>query len=183
MIFDTIGRRYSRLTIALHWIMLLLIVGVYATINLRELYPKGSDPRETLKALHFMLGLSVLLLVFIRLPARFIKKAPAIIPEPAAWQKIAAHIVHGLLYLLMIVLPLLGWLILSAAGKVIPFYGFNLPALIAENKDFAKTLKELHETIGTIGYYVIGIHAAAAIFHHYIKRDNTLIRMLPSYKK
>lgn len=183
MISDTTVKRYSKLTIALHWIMLLLMVAVYATINLRELYPKGSDPREALKALHFMLGLSVLILVFIRLPARFARKAPAIIPEPALWQKIAANSAHGFLYLLMIVLPILGWLILSAAGKTIPFYGFNLPALIAENKDLAKTLKGIHETIGEIGYYVIGIHAAAAIFHHYIKRDNTLIRMLPNFKE
>ena len=183
MISDTTINRYSKLTIALHWIMLLLIVAAYATINLRELYPKGSDPREALKALHFMLGLSVLILVFIRLPARFASKAPAIIPELALWQKIAAHSAHGFLYLMMIALPLLGWLTLSAAGKVIPFYGFNLPALIAENKDLGKTLKEIHETVGTIGYYVIGLHAAAAIFHHYIKRDNTLIRMLPSFKK
>jgi superoxide oxidase len=183
MASNTKNKHYSKLTITIHWLMLLLIVAVYATINLRELYPKGSDPRETLKTLHFMLGLSVLLLIFIRLPSRLVGGTPAIIPELALWQKIAANGVHGFLYLFMIVMPLLGWLTLSAAGKPIPFFGVDLPALITKNKDLAKTLKYIHETIGTIGYYVIGIHAAAALFHHYIKRDNTLIRMLPGFKK
>lgn len=183
MVLNTKNQHYSKLTIAIHWLMLLLIIAVYATINLRELYPKGSDPRELFKALHFMLGLSVLLLIFIRLPARLMGGTPAIIPEPVKWQKIAAHSAHGLLYLLMIIMPLLGWLTLSAAGKPIPFFGAELPALIAKNKDLAKTLKNIHELIGTAGYYLIGIHAAAALFHHYIKRDNTLARMLPGGNK
>jgi cytochrome b561 len=79
----------------------------------------------------------------------------------------------------MIGMPLAGWLILSAEGKPIPFFGLQLPALVSENKGLADTIKEIHETGGTIGYYLIGLHAAAGLFHHYVKRDNTLIRMLP----
>ncbi|HLY96193.1 MAG TPA: cytochrome b/b6 domain-containing protein, partial [Sideroxyarcus sp.] len=72
-----------------------------------------------------------------------------------------------------------GWLLLSATGKPVPFFGLELPALIGENKDLAKTLKDIHEFVGTAGYYLIGLHAAAALYHHYIVRDNTLLRMLP----
>jgi cytochrome b561 len=90
-----------------------------------------------------------------------------------------SHWVHAALYLLMMVLPLLGWLVLSAGGKPIPFFGLELPALIAENKANAKQIKELHETIATAGYFLIGLHAAAALFHHYWIGDNTLKRMLP----
>ena len=79
----------------------------------------------------------------------------------------------------MLGMPLAGWLILSAAGKPIPFFGIHLPALIAENKDLSKLIKEVHETVGTIGYFLIGLHALAALFHHYVLRDNTLLRMLP----
>jgi cytochrome b561 len=79
----------------------------------------------------------------------------------------------------MIGQPLLGWLILSANGDPIPFFGLQLPALIAENKDLVDVLKEVHETSGTVGYFLVGLHAAAALFHHYITRDNTLVRMLP----
>lgn len=174
--------RYNTLTIAMHWLMVVLMIAVYATINLRELFPKGSDPRETMKALHFMLGLSVLLFVFVRVAARLSGNTPAIVPAPHLWQKIAANAAHVFLYLMMIAMPLLGWLILSAGGKVIPFFGLELPALIAENKDNAKALKDIHETIGELGYYVIALHAGAALFHHYIKGDNTLTRMLPARK-
>jgi cytochrome b561 len=68
---------------------------------------------------------------------------------------------------------------LSAGGKPIPFFGVQMPALLAENKDLAGQLKEVHETVGTIGYFLIGAHALAALFHHFITRDNTLVRMLP----
>lgn len=183
MLSNIKNARYSNLTITLHWLMVILIIAVYATINLREIFPKGSDPREALKALHFMLGLSVLILVLIRLPARLFGGRPAIIPEPVLWQRIASNSAHGFLYLMMIVMPLLGWLTLSAAGKPIPFFGLNLPALVSKSKDLAETFKDIHETIGTIGYYVIGLHAAAALFHHYFKRDNTLVRMLPKFRK
>jgi len=73
-------------------------------------------------------------------------------------------------------------LLLSAAGKPIPFFGFELPALIGEDKDLSKQIKELHEFVGTMGYYLIGLHAIAALYHHYIKRDDTLTRMLPTRK-
>jgi cytochrome b561 len=93
--------------------------------------------------------------------------------------QLAAKLGHLALYALMIGMPLLGWLSLSAAGKPIPFFGLELPALTGANKEFAKQLKELHETIGTVGYYLIGLHVAAALYHHRIKRDNTMARMLP----
>ena len=64
----------------------------------------------------------------------------------------------------VIVMPLLGWLALSAAGKPVPFFGLELPPLTTPDKDFAHTIEEIHETIGTIGYYLVGAHAAAALF-------------------
>jgi len=96
-----------------------------------------------------------------------------------AWQRRLAGWVHLALYLLMIAMPLLGWLALSAAGKPIPFFGLQLPALIGESKGIARLLKDIHETIGTIGYWLIGAHAGAALIHHYVMGDNTLVRMLP----
>lgn len=172
--------RYSKLSIALHWLMLLLLIAVYACIELRELYPKGSDPREALKTWHFMLGLSVFVLVWVRLFARIASATPAIVPNPPGWQLLLAKLVHLALYVLMIVMPLLGWALLSAAGKPVPFFGLELPAIIAENKETGKWLKEVHETIGTVGYLLIGIHTVAALFHHYVVKDNTLLRMLPN---
>ncbi|MFZ6048692.1 cytochrome b [Pseudomonas sp. CR3202] len=171
--------RYGNLSIALHWLMLVLIAAVYACIELKGNFPRGSETRELLKQWHFMLGLAVFFLVGLRLIGRMISPTPAIKPEPAGWQNALSKLMHLSLYALMIGAPLAGWLILSAAGKPIPFFGLDLPALIGPNKELAGEIKELHELAGTAGYWLIGLHAVAALFHHYIVRDNTLVRMMP----
>lgn len=171
--------RYGNLSMAMHWLMLALIAAVYTCIELRENYPRGSDIREALKTWHYMLGLSVLALVWLRIAFRAWGPTPRIEPASPGWQMLMAKTMHLALYILMIGQPLLGWLILSAEGDAIPYFGLQLPALIAENKGLAETLEEIHETSGTVGYFLIGLHAAAALYHHFIMRDNTLRRMLP----
>jgi len=175
--------RYHLASISLHWVMLALFIGVYASINLRELFDKGSVPREALKSLHFMLGLLMFALVWLRLAMRAIYPTPR--PQPALpqWQAMAGKLAHLVLYAIMIGMPLLGWLMLSAAGKPIPFFGLELPALIGPDKALVGQLKEIHEFVGTAGYFLIGGHAAAALFHHYVQRDNTLLRMWPGSRK
>ncbi len=171
--------RYGYFSIAMHWAMLLLLVAVYACIELREFYPRGSDLRNGLKQWHFMLGLSVFLLVWLRLALRIVGTTPRVSPVPALWQQRLAGLVHLVLYGFMIAMPLLGWLVLSAAGKSIPFFGLELPALLGPDEALADSVEDLHKTIGSIGYYLVGVHAVAALFHHYVVRDNTLLRMLP----
>ena len=173
--------RYGSVSIALHWLMLLLIAVVYACIELRGNFPKGGGIREGLKTWHFMLGLSVLVLVVGRIGVRLASGVPPIHPEPTQWQGLSAKAMHVALYVLMFAMPILGWLTLSAEGKVVPFFGVVLPAIVSESKLVANWAKEIHETGGTIGYFLIGLHAAAALFHHYFIRDNTLRRMLPGH--
>lgn len=168
--------RYSSATVAVHWLMAALLAAVFASIELRVLFAKGTEMRDFMKALHFMLGLGVLLMVSLRLAARFTG------PKPAAqaahtWASWAARLGHGALYVLMVGMPILGWLALSAAGKPIPFFGLEMPALVSPDKTLANDLKELHETLGTAGYWLIGIHVAAALGHHYLLKDGLLSRM------
>lgn len=144
---------YGAASIGLHWLMLALIAAVYACMEFRGIFPKGSAAREAMKTWHFMLGLSVLLLALLRV----------------AVQRWGPH--PGM--------PVLGWLALSAGGKAIPFFGLQLPALVGESSQRADWFEETHEFGGTVGYFLIGFHAAAALFHHYWVRDNTLRRMLP----
>ena len=165
----------SRFSIALHWLMLLLLAAVYACIELREFWPRGSDIREGLKTWHFMLGLSVFVLVWIRLAARW--RTPLLSISPG-WTRWPAAVGHVALYALMIAMPLLGWLTLSAEGDPIPFFGLALPPLVGPNEGLAEQVEELHATLGVAGYWLIGLHAAAALFHHYVLGDPTLRRML-----
>lgn len=171
--------RYHLLSISLHWLMFLLIVAVYALIEGREFFPRGSETREAVKAWHFTLGLTVFVLIWLRIAARLFYAAPLIQPQAARWQLILAKAVHFALYALMILMPIGGWLILSAEGEKIPFWGMELPALTGPNEGLAETVEEIHETAGKVGYFLIGLHALAALFHHYYLKDNTLLRMLP----
>lgn len=174
--------RYGSLSIGLHWLMLLLFIGVYGSIELRELFEKGSDPREMLKSWHFMLGILLFALVLPRIAARLSGLTPSVAPEPEKIQQLAAKLLHLALYVLMIAMPISGYLLLSAAGKPIPFFGLELPALLDTDKDLAKQIKEVHEFVGSAGYFLIGAHFVAALYHHFIVRDNTMTRMLPEKK-
>ena len=161
----------------MHWLMLLAFIGLYVAVNLTDVFPKGSDGRQLLKATHFSLGLLVFALVWLRIAFRLTGQTPAIVPEPPAWQEKLAKLGHLALYGLMILRPLLGWAALSARGKSIPFFGLDLPALMGENRELGRTLMDLHELGGNLGYFLIGGHAAAALYHHYFIKDTTLLRM------
>ena len=123
-----------------------------------------------------MLGLSVLALVVVRLLARWWQAGPPALPAPA-WQTGLAKVIHIALYIFMIGMPLAGWLILSTAGKPIPFFGLELPPLLSPDKALSRQIKDIHEIVATVGYFVIGLHALAALFHHYALKDSTLKRM------
>ena len=172
--------RYGTPMIGLHWLTLLLVIAVYTCINVGELYPKGSDLRALWRSWHYMAGLGVLALVAVRLGVRLGSGPdPHVEPGMPRWQRRLADAVHVALYLFMLVMPLLGWLALSAGGKPILVAGVHLPMLVGENQPLAHALEEIHETLGTLGYFLIGLHAGAALLHHYVVRDNALQRMLP----
>ena len=181
MTSNTLAHRYSHWSIALHWLMAVLLVATAATMELKGIYPKDSAERDLLKSVHYLLGLSVFGLVWLRLLARALGNTPAISPAPPAWQEKLSKLVHLALYALMVGLPLLGWLALSAKGTPITLPGgIGLPLLpLGASKETARWIKDLHETGATVGYVLVGLHAAAALVHHYVQRDNTLLRMLP----
>ncbi len=171
---------YHRWSILLHWAMVVLFVLVYAFIELRVVFEKGTDARDAMKAAHFMLGLLVLLLVWLRLALRVVYRVQPIVPLPPAWQRMAAAVVQGALYLLMIGMPLAGWATLSAYDHPVPFFGLELPAIIAPDRALASQLQDWHVRIGDLGYWLIGLHAVAGLGHHYVRKDNALKRMLLS---
>ncbi len=173
--------RYSSSSIFMHWVMLGLFILVSVSVEIRVLFERGGWARDATKDLHFMLGIVMLALVFVRLVMRARCIAPRIEPAPPKLEALAAKMAHLTLYALMIFMPVMGWLLLSAGGKPIPFFGLELPALIGANKELAAQLKWTHQLVGTIGYFLIGAHAAAALFHHYVQHDNTLLSMLPKW--
>lgn len=170
---------YGAIARLLHWGMAAIIILSIAAVELHEFFPKGSDPRAALMSMHFQIGVVVLLLIWVRLVVIFTDKVPPITPVPPLWQHIAAKLVHLALYLAMIALPILGIVMQQAGDKTVALLGMQLPVLTGVDKDFSKELREIHETLGNLMIVLIIAHIAAAIWHHRVQKDNTILRMLP----
>lgn len=178
-VIDAPPDRYGGGVIALHWLVLVLIAGAYATIELREFYPRDSPERALLRLWHYGFGLAALAATLVRMLARASRRAPAIVPPPPVWQEELARFGHIVLYALMLGLPILGWLALGAEGRPVALAGVMLPMLTGPDQAWVKPLEKTHEIAGQAGYALIGLHAAAALWHHYVMRDNTLALMWP----
>jgi cytochrome b561 len=170
--------RYSKASIGMHWLMVLAFAGLYGAVNLIDAFPEDSSSQKLAMALHFSLGMLVFTLVWLRLLLRLLGTTPPIVPALTVWRERLVRLGHLVLYLLMVAMPLLGWAARSAFGKPVPFFGVELPALVGADEALGHSLLEVHEWIGTLGYSLIAGHAALALFHHYVVRDNTLRRML-----
>lgn len=168
---------FSKLTVLLHWATVLLFIGVYCSMEFRDIFDKGTAGRELMKSSHYWFGLTILFLLLLRLVARFSQHTPAITPPQPKWQHRLAIGVHLALYALMLLMPILGWLLMSAEGKELSYLGLSLPALMAPNELWAERFEDLHELGAKAGYALIAVHALAALFHHYVLRDNTVKRM------
>jgi cytochrome b561 len=175
---ENAGQRYGWVSVSLHWLMLILIVAAYATMEFKSIFPKGSASRQAMTDWHYMLGLSVFALVWLRLITRVAGSDPAIEPPLPPWQSRSRTAMHCALYVLMIGIPLLGLMTLNAKGTPVALLGYDFPVLIGKSQVAAKGLKEVHEILARAGYLLIGLHAIAALLHHYVRRDNTLRRML-----
>jgi cytochrome b561 len=130
--------------------------------------------------LHKSFGITVLILGLLFVLWRSLNKKPKPPLFQSHWQYIAAITVHHLLLTLMVLIPIFGYLMVCAAGRTISFFGlFNLPNLITENKALGDVFFQTHETLAYLFIVLIGIHIAAALYHHFILKDNILKKMLP----
>lgn len=171
--------RYSTPVIAMHWLTVLLVIAVYCLMEFKGIYPKDSPEREAMKMWHFTLGMTVFALTWLRLLLRARSKTPPITPPIPQWQRPLSMLTHGLLLAMLMFLPLTGWMMVNAFGNNVPFWGMELPPLAVADRAAGLRMKELHETIASLGYLLIGLHAIAALYHHHVMKDDTLQRMRP----
>ncbi|GGA33782.1 cytochrome b [Dyella nitratireducens] len=177
---STAPGRYAPALRWLHWIIFVFVLIAYVAINLDDVFPHGSSARSNVKAAHFLAGIAVLLLALPRMAVRFAHSAPPIQPPMDRWSYALSKITHLALYLFLIVQPIMGIITLQISGKPIVIFGVTvLPAVFGPgNRALGNQWEDIHGTVGTVFYYVIGLHILAALWHHFGRKDNTLRRML-----
>jgi len=172
-------QRYGAIARAFHWGMLALLAAVCLAIELKGVFPRGSAGRTALLHWHELLGLTAALAVFSRLAWRAFDAPPAALPGPD-WQRRAASAVKLALYVLLIALPLTGLVAAAGRGDSTVYFGVDLVSVIGPvSKALGKAVEDVHEALATAAYWLVGLHAAAALWHHFVLRDATLRRMLP----
>ena len=164
----------------IHWLTLILVIAAFASIELRELFERGTESRELFKFIHFQIGSLLFILTIIRLINKRFNPEPNMV-EMTKLKTLAAKTVHLVLIICLIAMPILGIAVLIAEAKDISLIGIPLPNIMAKNKDMAHTIEEIHEILGSVFMSLIFVHAAAAIWHHKFVKDDTLHKMLGKY--
>ncbi|MBN8713518.1 MAG: cytochrome b [Xanthomonadales bacterium] len=176
----TAPARYTRTAIVLHWLIFLLLI-VQFIVGWSMPHIGRNTPVTTLISVHFSLGVLILALIVVRLAWRLTHAAPPQDASVPRWQANLAQVVQWLLYLLLLVVPLLGWLNASYRGMPITFFEmFPVPPLLATHAAGWSWTGDIHIAVAEYGILVLaGLHIAAALYHHFIRHDRVLQRMLP----
>ena len=174
--------RFGAVAILLHWSMAFLIIGLAALgLYMVALPDVGFNTKKIMLILfHKEFGLLVLVLLAMRLAWRLTHVLPQLGAHLPDWQKIVARFVHLCFYALMFALPMTGWLMSSAAGIPVSFFGlFTLPDILPHDDYLFQQLIDVHKWFGYVLILFICVHVGAALMHHFVLKDDTLRRMLP----
>lgn len=178
------AQRYTRVAIALHWLIALLIAFNFAAAWISEDMPKAEAMQ--VMANHKAIGITILFLTIVRIGWRLTHKPPPLVETLKAWEAALSRVIHVLLYGLMLAIPLAGWGLHSAFSKGLPvsiFGIFNMPALpVGYDKPTVGMFHELHEITATLMLALLALHIGAALKHQFIDRDGTMRRMVPWMK-
>jgi cytochrome b561 len=167
---------YTRVARWLHWIIGLLIIGNIIGGLAHDVAPQLIMP------LHKSTGLLILALTCVRLGWRLTHRPPAWPATMAAWERMVARISHWGFYALMILVPLSGWVMMSAVARPLTFYGlFDVPKLaVPQDRAFAALMGERHELLAFFLIGLLVLHIIAALRHHIVLEDGVMARMLVS---
>ena len=174
------SQSYGAIAMALHWAVVVLVLGAWLIGQFGDELPRGT-PREIGLFVHMSLGLAVIAFVIARLFWRLSDPPPAPEESPlGSWGEWASKVAHYLIYVALIAVPIAGIVLQFARGHALPIFGlFEIASPWPADRTFAHDVKEIHELLANVMLALIGLHAAAALAHHYIFRDRTLLRMLP----
>ncbi|HEY9098046.1 MAG TPA: cytochrome b [Thiobacillus sp.] len=169
--------RYSPPAIVLHWLIALLIFVTFPLGVYMQDLPLSPDKLQ-LYSYHKWIGVTILLLASLRVMWRVTHTPPPLPDDMARWQRRASQAVHGLLYVLMLAIPLSGWLMSSAKGFQTVWFGvLPLPDLIGKDKALGDLLAGVHQALNFSLLALVFLHVGAALKHHFFERQPFLQRM------
>ena len=171
-------KHYGIVAILFHWVMTILLIGlIILGLYMAEL-PIGIKKLQYFRW-HKEYGILVLFLGSVRLAWRLLNPLPNLSGIIPPWQEFSARLVHRVFYIFILLMPISGWILTSAAGLPVSFFGlFVLPDLVAPDKALMETMIEIHEWMGFTFIALISIHTFAALVHHFYYKDDVLKRML-----
>lgn len=173
---------YNGVAKTLHWLVFALMSGAFAVGFYMADLPL-SPTKLRIVSWHKWTGVTIFVLVLLRLSWRLFNPPPPLPGQMPGWERRAAEASHRLLYLLMLAMPLTGWLMSSAKGFQTVWFGLiPLPDLLAKNPPLGEALEEVHATLAVITLCFVGLHVLAALKHHFIDRDDVLARMTPGVR-
>jgi cytochrome b561 len=175
--------RYTKTAVTLHWLIALLIFVAFPLGLYMHDLPL-SPHKLRMFSYHKWKGMMVFLFAVIRVYWRATHVPPALPASMANWEKIAAEATHFALYILIFVVPISGWLMSSAKGfQTVMFGVLPLPDLVGKNKELGTLLEEVHANYNYLMLGLVVAHIAASFKHHFIERDDILVRMVPFLSK
>ena len=175
--------RYTRTAIFLHWVVGLGMIGTLG-VGLYMVDMPFSPGKLQIYSWHKWAGVSLLVLSIVRLAWRLSHPAPELPDTMGPLSRLAAHAGHWVLYILMLAIPLSGWLMSSAQGFPVVWFGvLPLPDLVSKNAELGEFLKNAHVYLNYTLIVVLIGHIGAALQHHFIKKDTIMTRMLPFIKR
>lgn len=171
------GTTYDGVAITLHWATAFLVISNFVLAQIWDWFPKPT--RGLMEDTHMSFGVLLTAVIVARIAWRLIPGHQVSSLE-AGWQRIASKVTHYTLYALLVAEAALGFAFRWGAGRPMEFFGVGIPPLIGEiAKPFRRELREFHEWIGWAIIVIAALHAASALYHHYVLKDRVLKRMLP----
>jgi cytochrome b561 len=179
MAIQNTTRRWGSVSQLLHWTIVVLIIVQVTLALMADDLPNGMR-KLTLLARHKSFGITILGLAILRLVWRRFNDTPALPDTLKPYERVLAQLTHGALYVLLFAMPLSGWMMSSARGFPVSWFGFiQLPDLVPKSKPLYDAFLTTHEVLACTLGAVVTLHVAAAIKHHFVLKDDTLRRMLP----
>jgi cytochrome b561 len=171
--------RFGFVARGFHWLIFLLLIGSFTIAWSMIDLPLGIQKLK-LYSWHKWVGATVFLIVLLRLAWRLANRQPKTPPGTPRWQRAAAGLSHFLLYAVLIVMPLTGWVMSSAKNLPLVYLGLvYIPSPFGVDQALAEVMVTVHVTLSILLLVLVGIHVLAALYHHFILRDDVLRRMLP----